>query len=114
MIVTFEKTEIARRYAEETRLSWPLLVDENRELYRAYGMTKGHWWQLYGFPSWIAYFKLFFRGWGLRRPSGDVTQLGGDVLIDPQGTVRFYHVGEGPADRPAVEGLLEMLSTEKI
>jgi len=28
------------------------------------------------------------------------------VLIDPDGIVRLHHVGEGPADRPAVSDLL--------
>ena len=41
--------------------------------------------------------------------AGDVRQLGGDVLIDPQGVIRLHHVGRGPADRPAVARLLNVI-----
>jgi hypothetical protein len=51
--------------------------------------------------------KLLLRGRKVRRPSGDVYQLGGDVLIDPSGIVRLHHVGSGPADRPTVHSLLQ-------
>jgi len=48
-----------------------------------------------------------------RRPrtssGADVRQLGGDVLVDPEGTVRFHHIGSGPAARPPVFELLDVV-----
>jgi hypothetical protein len=35
----------------------------------------------------------------------DTSQLGGDVLVDPSGIVRFLHVGSGPGDRPSIAAL---------
>ena len=55
----------------------------------------------------VAYVKLLLRGRRLRMPSGDVSQLGGDVIIDPEGIIRLHHVGAGPGDRPAIHGLLD-------
>ena len=42
-------------------------------------------------------------------PTDDVYQLGGDVLIDPEGTIRLHHVSRIPIDRPSVESLLEVV-----
>lgn len=96
-------------YARDTGLDWPILIDESRDLYHAYGMERGELWHVWGPPAWWAYIKLLGRGRRLRRISGDVLQLGGDVLIAPDGTVRFHHVGKGPADRPAVTALLAIV-----
>ncbi len=96
-------------YVRETQLEWPLLVDTERVLYQAYGMHRGNWWNIYGPASVWAYLKLLLRGRRLRLPGSDVHQLGGDVLIDPRGIVRVHHIGSGPADRPAVTGLLEAI-----
>ncbi len=105
-VVTFDAGPLAMSYVRQTKLEWPLLVDADRTLYRAYGMHRGRWWNLYGPPAIWAYLKLLARGRRLHWPGSDVTQLGGDVLIDPRGIVRFHYVGSGPADRPAVETLL--------
>jgi alkyl hydroperoxide reductase subunit AhpC len=107
LVVTFESPQHARRYVEEIELPWPMLIDENRSLYRAYGMEPGNWREIFGPASWAAYGKLMIRGRMPRRPTGDTQQLGGDVVIDPSGVVRLHHVGSGPADRLSIEQLLE-------
>ena len=40
VVVTFQPERVARQYAVETKLPWPVLIDEHRELYRSYGMGK--------------------------------------------------------------------------
>lgn len=106
-VVTFDATPMALAYLRQTRLPWPLLIDGERTLYKAYGMERGDWWNIYGPPAIWVYLKLMVRGRRLYRPGSDFHQLGGDVLIDPAGIVRLHHVGSGPADRPAVRTLLE-------
>ena len=106
-VVTFEAGFLARQYVEESGLVWPLLVDENRELYRGYGMLAASFWDIWGVKTWWAYLKAALRGQKLQQSHGDISQRGGDVLIDPSGTVRLHHVGEGPADRPSVALILE-------
>jgi hypothetical protein len=106
-VVTFDAGPLAMAYVRETQLKWPLLVDHERTLYKAYGMQRGSWWNVAGPASIRVYLKLIGRGRRLKRPGSDVRQLGGDVLIDPDGIVRIHHVGSGPADRPDVSELMQ-------
>lgn len=106
-VVTFEAGFLARQYVEESGLVWPLLVDEKRELYRGYGMLAASFWDIWGPKTWWAYGKAILHGQRLQQSQGDISQRGGDVLIDPSGTVRLHHVGQGPADRPSLAQLLE-------
>lgn len=107
VVVTFEARERAEEYVRETGLRWPLLIDRRRVVYSAYGMGRGRWSAIWGPATWWAYLQLIGRGHRLRRPTGDIRQLGGDVLVDPMGRVALHHVGKGPADRPAVAALFE-------
>jgi len=106
-VVTFENDFFARSYAEETSLTWPLLVDDTRETYRKYGMLFASFWDIWGPKTWWAYLKEIVKGEKLRKSEGDIFQRGGDVLIDPDGIVVLHLIGVGPADRPTVETILE-------
>lgn len=107
VVVTFETTPFVRAYVAETKIAWPILVDRNRALYRHYGMHRGYLWNIWGPRTWWAYAKELARGRLPRYTDADTRQLGGDVLVDPAGTVRFHYVGSGPADRPSVAAILE-------
>jgi peroxiredoxin len=108
-VVTFEAGFVARSYVRETGLQWPLLVDEDRTLYHAYDMLNASFWDVWGPKTLWAYAKELMGGEKLLKSEGDISQRGGDVLIDPDGIVRLHHVGDGPADRPEVEKLLEVI-----
>lgn len=97
---------MALEYVRQTKLPWPLLLDKERNLYRHYGMERASWWAIYGPKSIWHYLSLIFRGRRLQRPGADWRQLGGDVLIDPLGTVQLHFVSESPHDRPSTERLL--------
>lgn len=109
VVVTFENSIFARSYAEETSLSWPLLVDDTRQTYRSYGMLTASFWDVWGPRTWWAYAKGLLKGEKLHKSEGDVYQRGGDVLIDPSGIVRLHHVGVGPSDRPSVKAILSRI-----
>lgn len=109
LVVTFETPQRAAIYVEETDLPWPVLIDEPRSLYRTFGMASGSFWQIWGPQNWGAYIRVIARGRLPKRPRNDVNQLGGDVLIDPEGTVRVHHVSRSPTDRPSIDSLLEVL-----
>ena len=96
-------------YVRETRMSWPILIDQSLTLYSAYGMHRGRVRDVLGPASVWIYAKLLARGRKPQSPSGDAFQLGGDVLVDPGGIVRLHHVGKGPADRPSVESILQVV-----
>ncbi len=106
VVVTFQAGPAVDAYVEQTGLTWPVLSDPKLDLYSAYGMGRGRWRNLIGFSTVRVYLKLMLRGRRLRWSGADVAQLGGDVLVDPTGIVRLHHVGDGPADRPTVQSIL--------
>jgi hypothetical protein len=63
-------------------------------------------WNVWGPASWWGYIRLLLRGRKLRLPTDDVYQMGGDVLIDPEGIVRLHYVSRSPLDRPPIDALL--------
>lgn len=111
VVISFEAGFLARQYLAETGLEWPLLVDEKRQLYRAYGMLDAGFLDIWGPATWLVYFREILRGRLPRKSSGDIRQRGGDVLINPEGIVRLHHVGSGPADRPEVDAILRAVSS---
>lgn len=109
MVVTFEHDFLARGYVQDTSLAWPLLVDDARETYRSYGMLSASFWDIWGPKTWWVYLREILKGAKLRKSEGDLSQRGGDVLVDPTGIVALHHVGAGPADRPAVGTILRKI-----
>jgi hypothetical protein len=75
-----------------------------------YGMLTASFWDVWGFKTWLVYFKELLKGNKPMKSEGDIYQRGGDVIIDPEGVVRLHHIGEGPADRPSVEQILTVVS----
>ena len=108
LAVTFETPESARIYAEETNIPWPVVIDEERSLYREYGCQRSNWRHLLGWSTMKTYFREALAGRWPRWPVSDTVQQGGDILIDPDGVVRFVYIGEGPGDRPDVGDIIEV------
>ncbi len=100
---------MAVAYVQSTGLTWPLLLDADRQLYRAYGMTRGSWSQIYGPTSIAKYLKLMAAGRQPGKPGSDWRQLGGDVLIDPDGIVRVHHISTSPHDRPSIKAVVNLV-----
>lgn len=112
IIISFEAGFLAKAYIEDTGLRWPVLIDTNRELYRAYSMLEAGFLDIWGPQTWKAYIKELMHGRFPRKSEGDISQRGGDILVDPEAIVRFHHVGLGPADRPSVKSILSVLDRE--
>lgn len=110
LLVTFDSRELALDYAEATKLEWPIIVDTKRQLYRAYGIPRATLWTLIKPAVTWNYMVTMFQGYRPGKPGCDLRQLGGNVLIDPNGIVRFNHVSTDPHDRPTAEYILETLA----
>ena len=108
-MVTFESITSALGYAKDSATEWPILVDEQRYLYESYQMHRAEFWDIWGPKTWRAYSEQLMKGNFPRRTKGDIHQRGGDVLIDAQGHIRLHHVGAGPADRPSIEFIIEIV-----
>jgi len=111
VVITFASHEIAHEYRKETGITWPLLTDDSREVYHAYGMVNASFWDVWGPKTWWAYFMEILKGHKPKNATGDIYQRGGDVLIDPDGIVRLHHVGAGPVDRPSIDSIFQNLES---
>jgi hypothetical protein len=107
--VSFESSENAEKYLKDTNLRWPLVFDEKKVLYHYFGMGKGSFREIWGYRTWVAYFHELLQGRFPQKSNGDIYQQGGDIVLDPDNVIRFVHVGAGPADRPEIETLLQLI-----
>jgi hypothetical protein len=107
VVVTFESAAAVTSYREETGITYPVLIDESRGLYHAYGLGRAKLRHLIGPTTLKAYASEAFRGQLPKRPVADTTQQGGNVLVDPGGIVRFHHVGAGSGYRPPISDILD-------
>ncbi|MEX2561931.1 MAG: AhpC/TSA family protein [Nitriliruptoraceae bacterium] len=88
---------------------FPILVDEARTAYRAWGMGRARWAQIWLDPAvWRAYARLLRSGERLRKGGKDALQLGGDFVVDPNGTI-VYSRPQQRDDRPPVGELLKVV-----
>jgi hypothetical protein len=110
VVVTFAHDFLARSYVEDTGLTWPLLIDGDRQVYASYGMLTASFWDIWGPKTWLVYARELLKGRHLEKSEDDIYQRGGDVLIDPAGTVRLHHVGAGPADRPEAGQIFSIIT----
>lgn len=112
VLVTFTNPEDAAWYRAAHGTTFPILMDPSRRTYRAYGLGRGSRRRVYGWRAGARYLKIVGRdGWsGLRRPTEDTLQLGGDFVVGPDGTLVFGFWGEGPDDRPDVAELVDAVA----
>lgn len=105
-IVTFDNDFLADSYIRKSGVEFPLLFDKDTTLYQAYDIPKAGWWTLYNPLAILKYLVLMFSGTMPGKPGKDFNQLGGDVLIDPNGIVRMHYASKNPLDRPSVASIL--------
>ena len=105
-VVTFTKPRNVAGYRRLLGIDFPVLADPERSSYKAFGLGRGRWWDVWGWQSVKRYAQLVRRGKRFGRPTEDTMQLGGDVVIDASGRVAFIHRGKGPADRTTIDRLV--------
>jgi hypothetical protein len=109
VVVTFQSSATAITNSDHVPADWPIMIDERRHLYNYFQMARASFWDLWGPATWNAYWQQLLKGNVPRRIAGDIHQQGGDVLIDRRGEITMLHVGAGPADRPTVESILDIV-----
>jgi len=100
IVITFESFKSVGLPVAEEEMNFPYYVDEQRQLYRYYGILKAGFWDLWGPRTWLLYLSLLLKGRKILKSQSDIQQRGGNVLIDPSGIVHYHHISTGPADRP--------------
>jgi hypothetical protein len=104
--ISFESPDRAAVFAGWESLPFPLLLDPSRRAYAAFGLQEAAPSRLWNWNSLRAYVRGMIRGRGPRLPHADITQLGGDFVIDAANRIVFEHRSAEPADRPSVADIL--------
>lgn len=92
----------------------PLLADEGRAVYQAYGMRVGSLREIYRPEVLKKYVDLLRSGRKLRlKTDEDTRQLGGDIVVGPDGRVVFALCSKNQADRPTPEALAAALRPDE-
>lgn len=104
VVISFGTPTLARTWLEETCAPFTMLLDQERAVYRAYGLRRS--WNVK--TAW-AYGWLLLRGRKLGDIQEDPNQLGGDFIVDAKGIVRLTYPSRDAADRPSVSDLLGVL-----
>ena len=105
--VAFAPARRLGRYADRFGMTDAVLLsDPERRLYRALGLGRGSVARVWLDPRVMArYARLLARGRRPEPPQEDTLQLGGDLLADESGRVRWVYRSRGPEDRPSLAAL---------
>lgn len=113
VLVTFTRPRNLRGFRRRLGLRYPIVADETRAVYRAYGLGRGPWWKVWGPGVLLAYVRLVRAGRRLERPTDDTLQLGGDFVVDRDGRLAYAYRSQAPDDRPAVDALIEAVRADR-
>jgi peroxiredoxin len=90
VVVVAQRSEPVRRYIEETGLPFNILIDESRDVLKAYGV-----WHAVGLDAW-----------NIARPAL--------FLIDPSGEIRYSFVADRQDEFPAQEEIKRKLEVRSL
>ena len=114
VVVSFGNKFWVNVWLEQTQAPFPLLLDLERQAYRAYGLeeSKRRAWSL---QNVLYYAKARLQGRAIPQATGEDTgQLGGDFIIDRRGILRFVYPSRDPTDRPTLEEIFQTLRQLRI
>ena len=108
-IVTFAVSERLAAYRRHLRLTFDVVADPDRTLYRLLGAERGTNRQVWSAGTIRMYAQLLRTGRRLRRPTEDTRQLGADAVLGSDGTLRYLSLPSSPDARPPIEDLIAAL-----
>ena len=89
-----------------------MIADPQKQLFAAFDLKRASTTELLSFGMAVKGLAALAKGHTIGVPKGDVRQLPGVFIIDTDGRIRYSHHAAGPADHPAPDVLLDVLSTE--
>lgn len=105
-VVTFAAPDELAPYRRHLDLPFPVLADPDRSLYRRFGFPRASFRAVYGVGTLRMYARLLRQGRRLRLPQQDTRQLGGDVVVGPDGRIVEVFRPRSPDDRPSMADVL--------
>lgn len=102
--------EMAAHFREERDVVFPLIVDHSKQTYRALEMKRGNLWEVSGPQNWGRFAKGIVSGHGVDlRPKQDPLQMGGAIVTDAGGEVRYTFRASAAKETPDIDDLLAAL-----
>jgi hypothetical protein len=111
LLVTFGPQEQAKAWIEEMCPSFQLLIDTERNVYHAYKL-KHSWLGSWNFKTLAYYIRALVSGRQWHGIVGDSAQLGGDFIIEPDGTFLLEYRSKEATDRPKVSEIITLLEKD--
>ena len=96
----------ARAFREDTGITFPLLIDENREAYRAAGLKSASLLHLLRSDNAVARKRAKAGGHRQHKLGANPFQLGGSFVFGPGNVDRFAHLSQTFGDNASVTELL--------
>jgi hypothetical protein len=103
------RVDMAKHFAETRGIPFRLLVDEDRDSYRALGLKVGTLLELAGPKVWMRGIKATLGGHPSSLPKQDVKQMGGVMIVGAGGDVLYLHRAEASSDNPPIDEVLAAL-----
>lgn len=105
--MSFEPDARVQEVRERGVLPYPVLRDPRREAYRHFGIERRPARKIFGIATLWYYTRSLLRGRLPEMIKGDPYQLGGNVLLDVDGSTIWIYSSQEPADRPAVDDIFK-------
>lgn len=110
--VSFAGPDLLAGYRSQLGREVLLLGDVERILYRALGFGHASTARVWLDPRvWRRYAELMRRGRRLTRVRQDTLQLGGDIVLAPDGRIGWLYRSRGPEDRPTIAEIANVAAT---
>lgn len=105
--------DLTARYTQTYQVPFSILADPTRQVYQAFGVVEGTYWETSG-PHVVAHqIKLSLQGnvMGLPRSVSASKQLGGTFVVDTGGVIQFAHLARPIYQYPAVQTYLDLFKS---
>lgn len=100
------ETAHAQAFARVLGLTCPLWTDPSLVTFRALQMKRGFRVSLGSPATWVATARAIRQGLRQGKTQGDAWQLGGVLVVRPEGEVLFHHLSAFAGDHPPLAGIL--------
>ena len=107
--VSFEPLQRLKKQVEDLNLAFPILSDPGLETYRACGVRRGSFRDVFNLGASLQFIRLLFKGRWVWGGHGDIMQLGGDFIISEEGLLKYSHPASRSQEQANVDVLLEEL-----
>jgi peroxiredoxin len=108
VLVGLGTAEQAEKFRAEFSLSFPIICDPQKELYRRYGLGRGGVSSLVSPAVLLRGMRTMSRGYAPGIPRGDVMQMPGVFLINTEGNILYSYYSKDASDHPPVDTLLAL------